>query len=222
MLARLESAQERRQQQRMRRTPGFRPPPGAQGSQRPRRRSRSSRPPRRSPPRARPGSGATSPARGPRRRRGARPRRRPPRRAAPPARRARPSSRSSAPPWTTTASRRSSIRGSTSTSSSSGVGADLGEPEAKLLDEVEREPVAARRLRRTHGSVDLDLVARRDGAAEVDARPVPDDRVAAVVEPVVGELDAVARGASARSPCRRSATRPRRRPSAPARNSGSS
>ena len=70
------------------------------------------------------------------------------------------------------------------------VRADLGEPEAKLLDEVEGEPVPARRLRRADEQFDLHLVARQDGAAEVDARAVPDDRVATVVEPVVGELDA--------------------------------
>ena len=70
------------------------------------------------------------------------------------------------------------------------VGADLGEPEAELLDEVERNPVPTGRQWRAHEQLDLDLVARTDWAAEVDARPVPDDRVAAVVEPVVGELDA--------------------------------
>lgn len=76
-------------------------------------------------------------------------------------------------------------------------GADLGEPEAELLDEVEREPVAAGRLRREQTEFDLDLVAGRNCPREGGARAVPDDRVAAVVEPVVGDLDA---GLAARAP----------------------
>ena len=132
-----------------------------------------------------------------RRRRGARPRRRPRRRAAPPARRAPPSSARRA---AATASRRAAIRGSTSTSSSSGVRADLREPGAELGDEVEREPVAARAAigARTR-ELDLDLArpARRVRKRVADA--VPDDRVAAVVEPVVRELHA----ARARAPRRR-------------------
>ena len=68
--------------------------------------------------------------------------------------------------------------------------ADLGEPEAVLLDEVEGEPVGAGRLRDGELELELDGLAGLDRMSEGRARPVPDDRVAAVVEPVVGELDA--------------------------------
>ena len=68
--------------------------------------------------------------------------------------------------------------------------ADLGEPEAVLLDEVEGEPVGAGRLRDGELELELDGLAGLDRTSEGRARPVPDDRVAAVVEPVVGELDA--------------------------------
>ena len=68
--------------------------------------------------------------------------------------------------------------------------ADLGEPEAVLLDEVEGEPVGAGRLRDVELELELDGLAGLDRMSEGRSRPVPDDRVAAVVEPVVGELDA--------------------------------
>ena len=64
-------------------------------------------------------------------------------------------------------------------------GADLGEPEAVLLDEVEGEPVAARRPRRRDREVELDPLLGRDRVRQRGARPVPDDRVAERVEPVV-------------------------------------
>ena len=70
--------------------------------------------------------------------------------------------------------------------------AELAEPEAELVDEVEREPVAARAAAVRERELDVDLVARRDRAAEVDAQAVPDDRVAELVEPVVGEREPIA------------------------------
>ena len=130
---------------------------------------------------------------------------------------------SSLPPWTTTASRRSAIRGATSTSSSSGEEPTSANQNRRLLDEVEREPVAARRLRRAHvTSRPRPRSPGRDRPLEGDARPVPDDRVAAVVEPVVGELHA---GLPARAPggrARRFEARLVRAVTAPARSSGSS
>ena len=68
--------------------------------------------------------------------------------------------------------------------------ADLGEPEAVLLDEVEGEPVGAGRLRDGELQLELGGLAGLDRMRERCAQAVPDDRVAAVVEPVVGELDA--------------------------------
>ena len=116
---------------------------------------------------------------------------------------------SSGPPWTTTPSRRSSISGRTSISTSLGH-ADLGEPEAVLLDEVEREHVAAGRADDVDGQLDVDRRARRHRVRERGPHAVPDDRVAARVEPVVGELQpVVAAGAPGRAagvlehePCR--------------------
>ena len=92
----------------------------------------------------------------------------------------------------------------------------LGEPEPVLLHEVEAEDVAARRPRGVELHVERNLLARRDRPRERRPRPVPDDRVAVGVEPMVGELQAVL---SARAPCRRTAVlqdeaRGRRRASA--------
>ena len=69
--------------------------------------------------------------------------------------------------------------------------AELGEPRPVLGDEVEGEAVAARGDRRPHLRLDGDALAGRD---ERQARPVavPDDRVVAQVEPVVGEEHRVA------------------------------
>ena len=80
-------------------------------------------------------------------------------------------------------------------------GADLGEPEAVLLDEVEGEPVAARRPRRRDREVELDPLLGRDVVRQRGARPVPDDRVAERVEPVVGGVHASRSVSYARSPC---------------------
>ncbi|MDE3191277.1 MAG: uroporphyrinogen decarboxylase [Acidobacteriota bacterium] len=72
--------------------------------------------------------------------------------------------------------------------------AELREPEAALLDEIEREAVAARRDRPAEGHLLPQRRARLDGPLERRALAVPDDRVPALVQPVVGEEDAV-RGA---------------------------
>ena len=65
--------------------------------------------------------------------------------------------------------------------------ADLREPEAMLLDEVDGEAVAAGRDRAAQRELLPQRLARSDGALERRARAVPDDRVAALVEPVVRE-----------------------------------
>src|SRR5215831_5830482 len=67
--------------------------------------------------------------------------------------------------------------------------ADLREPVAPLVDEVERELVCAGAQGRAQLDALLDLLAGLDRAR--DRRPdlAPDDRVAAVVEPVVRDLD---------------------------------
>ena len=131
--------------------------------------------------------------------------------------RARPVAASS-PPWTRTASRRSAIRGRTSTGTSSVASPSSREPEAALLDEVEGEPVAARAASARAAA------ARRStrspgatGGGEGGALPVPDDRVAELVEPVVRELHALA---AARAPGRRARVLEptRARPAAPARS----
>ena len=88
--------------------------------------------------------------------------------------------------------------------------ADLGEPEAVLLDEVEREHVTAGRADDVDGQLDVDRRPRRHRAGERGPEPVPEDRVAARVEPVVGELQALvasraprrAAGVLEHEPCR--------------------
>ena len=70
-----------------------------------------------------------------------------------------------------------------------------------LLDEVDREAVAAGRDRRAQRER---LAQRAPGSttcAERRAQPVPDDRVPALVEPVVGEEETVLD--AARAPWRR-------------------
>ena len=78
-----------------------------------------------------------------------------------------------------------------------GSAADLFEPETMLLDEVEREPVGARRSWRRHRKRDLDTLTGSDGVRQRCSRPVPDDRVAEPVEPVERGLDA---GGALRAP----------------------
>ncbi len=70
-------------------------------------------------------------------------------------------------------------------------GTDLGEPEPVLLDEVESDPVRARRAGRGHGELELDVLAGSDGPRQGRARPVPDDRIAERIEPVERGHDAV-------------------------------
>ena len=98
--------------------------------------------------------------------------------------------------------------------------ADLREPEAELLDEVEREPVAARRLRRPQERLQLDLLAGRDRPRE--ARRAGRPRRSRCPGRRASGRRAARRspGASATSPCRRSGARRararRRPPGAPA------
>src|SRR5579859_2467034 len=73
--------------------------------------------------------------------------------------------------------------------------AELREPEPVLLDEVDCEPVAARRDWAAHRDLLAERRARFDRPRERGADAVPDDRVAALVQPVVGEVDPVARAA---------------------------
>ena len=90
-------------------------------------------------------------------------------------------------------------------------GADLLEPEPVLLDEVEREPVRARRPGRRHGELELDPFPRRDGVrqAACGGRPRRSGcRAGRASGRTPGRRP---RRASARSPCRRS--RARRAPS---------
>src|SRR5579864_3175810 len=73
--------------------------------------------------------------------------------------------------------------------------AELREPEPVLLDEVDCEPVAARRDWAAHRDLLAERRTRFDRPRERGADAVPDDRVAALVQPVVGEVDPVARAA---------------------------
>ena len=58
-----------------------------------------------------------------------------------------------------------------------------------LLDQVEREPIAAWRSGGEHVRVELDRLAWVDDVVERRANAVPEDRVPERVEPVVGEMD---------------------------------
>jgi hypothetical protein len=69
--------------------------------------------------------------------------------------------------------------------------AELLEPKAVLLDEVERDSIRARRARRQDGRLDFEFFPRLDHSGKGGACPVPDDRVPERIEPVVGELHAV-------------------------------
>jgi len=77
--------------------------------------------------------------------------------------------------------------------------AELCEPVAVLLDQVEGEPVWPCRDRRPHPDLPPDAFPRLDRPLERMAGAVPDDRVPAFVEPVVSELDSLA---AARAPGR--------------------
>ena len=78
--------------------------------------------------------------------------------------------------------------------------ARLREPEAVLLDQVDREPVRAGRPRPDEPELQLDDLARLNRLRERRPLAVPDDRVPERVEPVRAELDALA---AARAPRRR-------------------
>ena len=69
---------------------------------------------------------------------------------------------------------------------------ELREPGPVLGDEVEREAVRAGRHRRAHVQAHRDALAGRDGLRKRGADPVPDDRVAERVEPVVRAGNVVA------------------------------
>src|SRR6266852_5397258 len=75
--------------------------------------------------------------------------------------------------------------------------AELGEPEPVLLDEVDREAVAARRDRRAQRNGLSQRLARLHDLLERRAQAVPDDRVPPLVEPVVAEKETVLRAARA-------------------------
>jgi uroporphyrinogen decarboxylase len=78
--------------------------------------------------------------------------------------------------------------------------AELGEPEAVLLYEVDREPVAAGRNRAPEGELLAERLAGLDRARERRARAVPHDRVPSFVEPVIGNEQSL--GVAARPPRR--------------------
>jgi hypothetical protein len=65
--------------------------------------------------------------------------------------------------------------------------AELGEPEAVLVDEIDGEQVMPGRDRRANPRVDLAPFAR--SRADRRAQPVPVDRIAAFVEPVIREVE---------------------------------
>jgi hypothetical protein len=69
--------------------------------------------------------------------------------------------------------------------------ADLLEPEAMLLHEIECEPVRARHSWRRHGNRELDALAGGKRVRQRSSRPIPHDRVVEPVEPVERDLDAV-------------------------------
>ena len=85
-----------------------------------------------------------------------------------------------------------------------------------LRDEVEREAVATRGDRRADAQVDLDSLARRHGRGQRRAEAVPENRVSALVEPVVGRHDVLAQAAAPAF-----STSKRARPRTPARGGSS-
>jgi len=75
--------------------------------------------------------------------------------------------------------------------------ADVGPPEAELVEKVERQSVAAGWLRHADCELELGGLPRLDRALERRPQPIPDDRVSAVVEPMVRGQHA---GVPARAP----------------------
>ena len=65
---------------------------------------------------------------------------------------------------------------------------ELGEPRAQLGDEVEGESVPARRDRAADARLHVGALAGRE-VRQRGALAVPDERVAAIVEPVIAEQD---------------------------------
>jgi len=74
---------------------------------------------------------------------------------------------------------------------------ELGEPEPVLLDQVDREPVPAGRNRRAQRDRLPQRRARFHHSLERRAHTVPDDRVVALVEPVIAQEETVFRAARA-------------------------
>ena len=103
---------------------------------------------------------------------------------------------------------------------------DLREPEPVLLDEIEREPVGARRTGCGDLELQLDPLAGADGMCERRSGAVPHDRVAEPIEPVERRLHALLAvrapgrraGILERDPCRhrRAGARRLERPGEPA------
>jgi len=80
-----------------------------------------------------------------------------------------------------------------------GVVAELGEPEPLLVHEIESKAVRARR--NWTAELELSLDALAGCGADLEAKPVPENRVAPVVQPVVGEVEAApGRGARVLEP----------------------
>ena len=69
--------------------------------------------------------------------------------------------------------------------------AELGEPEALLVDEIEGEAVRPRWDRAAQVECPVDALAGR--CAHLVAEPVPEDRIVALVQPVIREIEATPR-----------------------------
>ena len=69
--------------------------------------------------------------------------------------------------------------------------AELGEPCTELGDEIECKPVPSGRDRRAYARLDDGLLVRRE-VRDVRSLAVPDQRVSALVQPVIPKMDAVA------------------------------
>jgi uroporphyrinogen decarboxylase len=93
--------------------------------------------------------------------------------------------------WQMRASRRGIARGDLDVEVG-GVVADLCEPEALLVDEIEGEAVRPGWDRAAQ--VELPVHALAGGRAHLVAEPVPEDRIVAPVQPVIREVEAAPRG----------------------------
>src|SRR6266516_3936823 len=72
-----------------------------------------------------------------------------------------------------------------------GVVAELGQPEALLVDEIEGEAIRAGWDRAAQVELSFDPLAW--GRAHCEAQPVPEDRIVALVQPVIREVEAAPR-----------------------------